>query len=263
VIGTRAAQRVGARVVRTEHSTRVFDDASCWPFSRWSLRRADVSVAVSEHVARVGAAKAPWITKKQLVVRNGVDVTRFAPMKLTPADAFTFVVVGRLEPRKGIDLAIAALAKLPGARLEIVGDGSERARLRSLAKRLGVPSRVFFHGHVSDPRAIVSRAHAAICSSRSEGLGLANLEAMALGRAVVGFRVGGVPEIVEDGVTGLLAPAGDVEALAACMHAATSDRDATARIGVAARAFVVERCSIDSMCRAYGAVYRRLQNGDF
>ena len=257
VLGTRAAQRAGARLVRTEHSTRVYDDRSCWPFSRWSLRRADVAVAVSDHVARVAKQKAPWCAPKMVVVRNGVDVKRFAPRASTQADAFTFVLVGRLEPRKGIDLAIAAIAKLPGARLEVVGDGAERRPLDSLARRLGVHGRVFFHGHVDDPRAIVSRSHAAVCSSRAEGLGLANLEAMALGRAVVGFRVGGVPEIVEHGVTGLLAAPNDVDALAACMRAATSSRGDLARMGAAARAFVVGRCSLEAMCRGYADVYRR------
>jgi L-malate glycosyltransferase len=262
VLGTRAARRIGARVVRTEHSTRVFDDPACWPFSRWSLRRADAAVAVSEHVRRVATAKAPWCAAKLVVVRNGVDVKRLAPMKTTTqADAFTFVVVGRLEPRKGIDLAIAATAKLPGARLEVVGDGSARARLSSLAQRLGVRHRVFFHGHVADPRWIVARAHAALCSSRAEGLGLANLEAMSLGRPVVGFAVGGVPEIVEDGVTGLLAAPGDPEALAARMRDAMSDRDALARMGAAARAFVEKRCSVEATCRAYRDVYRRLHPG--
>ncbi|MDB4993356.1 MAG: hypothetical protein JWM74_788 [Myxococcaceae bacterium] len=263
VLGTRAARRVGAPVVRTEHSTRVYDDRSCWPFSRWSLRRTDVAVAVSDHVARVAKAKAPWSAAKMVVVRNGVDVKRFAPRSSTQADAFTFVVVGRLEPRKGFDLAIEALAQLPGVRLEVVGDGAERAALASLARRLGVHRRVFFHGHLDDPRATVSRAHAALCSSRAEGLGLANLEAMALGRAVVGFRVGGVPEIVEHGVTGLLAAPGDVAALAASMRAAMSDRQALARMGAAARAFVVERCSIEAMCRGYADVYGRVETADF
>jgi glycosyltransferase involved in cell wall biosynthesis len=263
VLGSRAAQRVGLRVVRTEHSTRVYDDRSCWPFSRWSLRRADVAVAVSDHVARVAKAKAPWSAAKLVVVRNGVDVKRFAPSPSPREGAFTFVLVGRLEPRKGVDLAIEALAQLPDARLDVVGDGAERAALASLARRLGVQGRVVFHGHIDDPRALVSRAHAALCSSRTEGLGLANLEAMALGRAVVGFRVGGVPEIVEHGVTGLLAAPGDVDALAECMRSAMRDRDLLTGMGTAARAFVVEQCSIEAMCRSYRDVYRDVKNGDF
>ena len=260
VLGTRAARRVGARVVRTEHSTRVYEDRSCWPFSRWSLRRADASVAVSEHVAGVAKTKAPWSAGTTVVVRNGVDVKRFAPRPVTQEGAFTFVVVGRLEPRKGVDLAIEALAQLPDARLEVVGDGAERTRLASLARRHGVHGRVVFHGRLDDPRPIVARAHAAVCSSRAEGLGLANLEAMALARAVVGFRVGGVPEIVEHGVTGLLAAPGDIPALAASMRRAMSDREAIARMGEAARAFVVSRCSIEVMCRGYADVYRRVNS---
>jgi glycosyltransferase involved in cell wall biosynthesis len=140
VVGTRAARLAGARVVRTEHSTRVYDDPTCWPFSRWSLARADACVAVSEHVRRVAIARAPWAAGKMRVVHNGVDTARFAPSSEPKPDAFTFVTVGRLEPRKGVDLALEALAGVPAARLEIVGDGQDRALLEGRPARWGCPT---------------------------------------------------------------------------------------------------------------------------
>lgn len=259
VLGTRAARRRGLPVLRTEHSTRVYDDPTCWPFSRWSLARVDGVAYVSEHVRRVAEAKAGALPANTRVVHNGVDVARFALAPAPPGGApFTFVAVSRLDPRKGLDLALRALASVPDARLAIVGGGGERARLEALARELGVAARVHFHGPLDDPRPAIAAAHAAICSSRTEGLGLANLEAMAMGRPVVGFAVGGVPEIVTE-VTGWLAPSGDVSALAARMREAAEARDATRARGHAAREDVVARFSLEAMGRAYGAFYEALR----
>jgi glycosyltransferase involved in cell wall biosynthesis len=261
VVGTRAARRAGARVVRTEHSTRVYDDPSCWPFSRWSLRRADAVVAISEHVKRVALAKAPWKKRTMRVVRNGVDVARFVPRDAPehgPASAARFVVVGRLEPRKGIDLAIDALAEAPGVELDVVGDGQDRASLEAHARKLRVTERVCFHGRVEDTRDLIASADAALCSSRTEGLGIALLEAMAMAKPVVGFAVGGVPEIVEDGATGLLTRTSTASSLATRMREAAADRDRLRALGRAARAWVERHASVDAMCAAYGAIYERL-----
>jgi glycosyltransferase involved in cell wall biosynthesis len=259
VVGTRAALRAGVRVLRTEHSTRAFDDPTCWPFSRWSLARADACVAVSEHVRSAAAARAPWAREKIRVVRNGVDTDRFAPREPTRPVDFTFVLVGRLERRKGVDLAIEAVERVPEARLEIVGEGDQRAALEHLARARGVERRVRFHGHVDDGRAIIAHADAALCSSRSEGLGIALLEAMAMARPVVGFAVGGVPEIVTDEHTGLLARAGDIEALAARMRDAAGSSDRLRALGRAAREHVVERFSVHAMRAGYADVYAALR----
>jgi glycosyltransferase involved in cell wall biosynthesis len=255
VVGTRAALRAGARVLRTEHSTRVYDDPSCWPFSRWSLARADACVAVSDHVRAVAAARAPWAAPKVRVVHNGVDVERFAPRGEPKADAFTFALVGRLERRKGVDLALQALARVPGARLEVVGDGEERATLERTARDLALGDRARFHGYLADARPLLARSHAALCASRDEGLGIALLEAMATGLPVIGFRVGGVPEIVEDGATGVLCASGDVDALAAVMRETTRGRDRLAAMGAAASTRVRQRFSVAAMRAGYAAVY--------
>jgi glycosyltransferase involved in cell wall biosynthesis len=258
VLGTRAARRTGARVLRTEHSTRVYDDPSCWPFSRWSLARADGAVAISEHVRAVALARAPWAAGKMRVVPNGVDVEYFTPRDDAKADAFTFVLVGRLEPRKGVDRAIEALGGVPGARLDILGIGEDKAALEAKARALGVADRVSFLGYLKDARPILARAHAALCSSRSEGLGIALLEAMAMGVPVVGFAVGGVPEIVVDGTTGLLCRPDDVPALGATMREAVASPARLVEMGRAARTRVVEGYSVKTMGSRYAAVYAEL-----
>ncbi|HEY3822121.1 MAG TPA: glycosyltransferase family 4 protein [Polyangiaceae bacterium] len=264
VLGTRAAARSGARILRTEHSTRVYDDPSCWPFSRWSLARADAAVAVSAHVRGVALGRAPWAAERMRVVPNGVDVEHFAPRDDAKADAFTFVLVGRLEPRKGVDLAVEALAGVPGARLDILGIGAERATIERKAREMGVADRVRFLGYAKDARPLLARAHAALCSSRSEGLGIALLEGMAMGLPVVGFAVGGVPEIVVDGVdgvdgaTGMLCPAGDVAALSRTMREAMGAEARMREMGAAGRKRVVERFSVKAMGAGYAEVYDRL-----
>jgi glycosyltransferase involved in cell wall biosynthesis len=260
VIGTRAAIAVGARVVRTEHSTRVYGDPSCWPFSRWSLVHADAVVAVSAHVGSVALLKAPWLRGKLRVVHDGVDVARFAPrdVRREGGAAFRFIAVGRLEPRKGHDLAIDALADVPGAALDIVGDGLERPRLEVLARRRGVHGRVVFHGYLDDPREVMAMADAMVCSSREEGLGIALLEGMAMERPVVTFAVGGVPESVRDAETGWITAANTATALAARMREAMVDRATGSTFGRRARQRVTARFSVERMCAGYAEVYASL-----
>lgn len=272
VVGTRAARRIGARVVRTEHSTRVYDDLSCWPFSRWSLARSDAIVCISEHVSRVAIAKAPWAERKMRVVPNGVDTAHFAPVagrssssspspsgsSGTTIPPLRFVALGRLDPRKGLDLALEALARVPLAELDIVGDGEARTSLEGLAARLGISNRVHFVGFVDDVRASIAKADVALSSARSEGLGIALLEAMAMERAVVALPTGGVPEIVGDGDTGWLAHGHGADALARVMQDAVDRPDEVRRRGRRARASVESRFSVDAMRRGYEAIYEAL-----
>jgi glycosyltransferase involved in cell wall biosynthesis len=260
VVGTRAALRAGARLVRTEHSTRAYVDPSCWPFSRWSLSRVDAAIAISQYVHDIAVGRAPWARDKLHVVPNGVDVDHFSPREggHDARAGFRFALVGRLEPRKGVDTALEALSLVPGAVLDVVGDGEERSRLEAYADTLGLRARAIFHGRVADPRDVLAGAGAALSSSREEGLGIALLEAMAMARPIAGFAVGGVPEIVRDGVTGWLAKPGSAAALAAVMRTAMADRGRAASMGLAARAFVVERFSVGRMCSGYREVYERL-----
>lgn len=261
VLGTRAARRHGARIVRTEHSTRVYDDPTCWPFSRWSLKRADAAVCISAHVHEVALARAPWAKRKLSVVPNGVDTARFAPAPLaylSPNEHVRFVALGRLEPRKGFDIAVEALARVERADLTIVGEGEERSRLEQLARRLGVENRVHFAGFASDVRAHVARGHLGLSSSRSEGLGIALLETMATGRAVVALPTGGIPEIVDDGSTGWLAKGHGPAALASVMNAAIEAPDEIPRRAALARARVAEKFSVDAMRASYERLYETL-----
>ena len=262
VLGARAARRRGLPVLRTEHSTRVYDDASCWPFSRWSLARADGVAFVSDHVRRVAAAKTGGaLPAHARVVHNGIDVERFALAPPPESEApFTVVAVARLDRRKGLDLALDALALAPGIHLDVVGGGAEgetrgarAAAGRRRARALRGPSTI------RGPR---SRRRTRPLFVAHRGPGVANLRPWPW-PTVVAFATGGVPEIVRDGVTGWLVPEGDVGALAAGLRAAAQDPSATRARGAAARNAVVERFSVDAMCRAYGSLYEALLHPRF
>lgn len=256
VVGTRAARHAGAKILRTEHHIQYFVDPSTSAFTRWSLARADAVVAISDYVAAFVARTAPGVRPKLRTVRNGVDADYFTP-RPWPADApFTFVVVCRLEPWKHVELAIEAMKALPDARLLIAGDGSAREGLEARARPLG--SRVHFLGYCADPRDALARGHAAVSSSRDEPLGLSVLEAQAMGRPVIAFAGGGIPEVVRDGETGWLVHEQRVEALASRMREAASDVGRAKIMGAAARRFVDAEHRIERMCEGYGAAYSSL-----
>jgi len=258
VVGTRAALRLGLPIVRTEHSLGDYTSRARWMFASWSLRRSQAAVAVSRGLAREIVTKAPWLSTKLRVVLNGIPVPPAMPAypDRQGDGAFRFVTVARLEPRKGLDLALEALVAVPGATLDIVGDGESRGFLEQHARALGVWGRVKFHGFTADPSAIVAHGHAALSSSREEGLGLALIEAMALGRPVIAVPVGGIPEIVRHGETGLLARARTSKDLAAVMAQAVAHPQDCRRMGTAARAFVESSLSAAAMAQAYDEIYQ-------
>jgi glycosyltransferase involved in cell wall biosynthesis len=261
VLGTRAALRARVPIVRTEHHVQYFVDPSTRSFTRWSLARVDRSVAISQYVADWVTRAVPGITSRLRVVLNGVDADYFSPRAPSAAAAerpFTFAVVCRLEPWKGVDLVVEAASRAEGFCVDIVGDGSERARLERLAREKGIADRVRFLGYLADPRAAVADADAVVNASRDEPLGLSVLEALAMERPVVGFAGGGLPEIVQHGETGWLVKERSALALSAAMSDAASDRARARRFGVAGRRFIEERCRIETMCRGYGAVYEEL-----
>ncbi len=259
VVGTRAGLILGAPVVRTEHSTRAYDDPTCWPFSKWSLARVERAVCVSEHVQRVAMRRAPWAAPKLSVIPNGVNTERFAPVALPPlgnGQPLRLLALGRLDRRKGLDIAIEAVASAPGVVLEIAGEGDERKALESRVRRLGVANRVTFSGYHADVRVAIARAHAVVSSARAEGLGIALLEAMAMGRAVVALPTGGVPEFVRDGETGWLASGGD---LAGAIMQASGAGDEVRHRGEAARRLVERDYALPQMRERYERVYEAVE----
>jgi glycosyltransferase involved in cell wall biosynthesis len=168
----------------------------------------------------------------------------------------TLVFAGRLVPAKHLPLAISAVQHVPGARLVIIGDGPERQRLNEVIAHAGLAGRVVLKGALPRSEAIewLRAADVALLSSAWENFPHAAVEALAAGTPVIATAVGGVPEVIETGVNGILVPPGDERALADAIRSVTMEGDLLARLrdGVAA---TVGRYGAD---RAYEAIESEL-----
>ncbi len=223
------------------------------------LRSAQSVTAISRVLADDAGARG---VKDVPVIPNGIDLTAIraavADHEKIPG---RLLFVGRLEPMKGIDILLRAVAPLrdePGWSLHVVGDGSERESLESLSDMLGLTDRVLFLGKLRDQALWNEYAEAEIfCGlSRSEALGNVFLEAQAAGCAVVATRVGGIPEIVKNGETGILVPPDDPDAA----HGAIVDlRDASGRSSMAVAAIRhAQAYDWSDIASRYAAIYRSL-----
>ena len=175
---------------------------------------------------------------------------------------FAIGVVAALERRKAHDVLLHALAatlsKLPPLRVLFCGDGSERAALARLTRELGLESRVRFLGELGQVADVLAALDLFVLPSRHEGLGVAVLEAMAAGVPVVASAVGGLPEAVDDGRTGLLVPPEDPRALGVAIAELAADVERARRMGIAGRARVLAEFSMERMADAYEALYTEL-----
>ncbi len=240
------------RCVHTEHDAWHLQNAKRRRLARLALRlAAPVLTADAPHVA--DAVQAALGGARPRVVLNGVDTARFASGDRAaarralglPADGPVVGIAARLEPVKGVDIALRALALLPGVRLAVAGSGSERDNLRALAAELGVCARIRWLGHLDDTALLYQAADVVCLPSRAEGLPLAALEAQACGRRVVASRVGGVPTAL-DPASGTLVEAENPEALARGLRLALGDPDSGEP-----RDFVARTASLDAMEAAY------------
>jgi glycosyltransferase involved in cell wall biosynthesis len=175
------------------------------------------------------------------VIHPGVRSDRFVPAPGCRAPQPTFAYVGRLKRYKGVDLVIRAFARLgdPTAVLDIAGAGDFRPRLEALVRSLDLAGRVRFLGFVTEAEklALLQRSWAVLLASPKEGWGLTNVEAAACGTPVIASNSPGIRESVRVGVTGFLAPHGDVAALAEAMRALAGAPGRVEAMGRDARKF--------------------------
>lgn len=258
LLAARAGHRFGVKVLRTEHGVRHLFDPTCSLFRQWAVRHTDCIAAVSAFTARKLIGVAPDAKDKTVVVLNATDITRFTPMPPPTEGPFTITSVCRLVSTKRLWLAIEATARIPGIRLNIVGDGPDRAALEAVAKKFNVTDRVHFHGYVTDARPIIAAGDAFINCRKEEPFGIAVIEAAAMQRPIIAFNGGGIPEFIEDRKTGWLVPEDSIDALTETMREASASRAVAAEFGARARAMADPQFHIDRMCRDYGALYHRL-----
>jgi L-malate glycosyltransferase len=177
---------------------------------------------------------------------------------LCPGDEKLVVHISNLRPVKQVDAVVRVFARIRkqvAARLIIVGEGPERGKAMQLARALGVHPFVEMIGEAQDVIGVLSVADVFLLPSLQESFGLSALEAMACGVPVVASRVGGLPEVVEDGATGCLHPPDAVEEMAACAIEILSDDDMRARMAEAGVRVARERFSADRIVPMYERVY--------
>jgi glycosyltransferase involved in cell wall biosynthesis len=239
-----------------------------------AFRGCDALIANSSAV-RGDLVKRGVDAGKITVIHNGVDVEAIRraaasteiPASLSEQMGKNRIVgtLGRFTPIKNQRLLIRAARTLlkqhPDVRFLLVGDGSERERLEQTGRELGLGDRLIFTGWLHSPYAVLARMDILVLPSLWEGLGVTMLEAMALGKPVVATRVGGIPEVVSDGETGLLVPSDDDEALAAALDRLLSDPGLAGRMGSTGKTVAEERFQSKQTAREVEEIYQASVNG--
>jgi len=227
---------------------------------RRALSRADGAVFVSAFALDQARGRG-YPTRTRRVIPNGVDTALFSPLAEEPPLPPVFVFAGRMDGQKGVDVLLEAFRRLPrGPRLRLAGTGPQEDEYRRLASTLGIDGAVHFLGPVPRARlpALLCESHVFVLPSRYENLPLGILEAMACARPVVAAHVGGVGEMVKDGVEGFLVPPEDPHALALALRRLLEDRPLRRRMGEAGRARVLGRFTWDAVAAETEAFYAEL-----
>jgi sugar transferase (PEP-CTERM/EpsH1 system associated) len=249
-------------VIHTRHGQDRVDRPALAVLSRVATAWTARFVAVSEASAGMSRELEGVPPSKLLVIHNGIDLERFPARGTAPAASRSrAVTVGRLDPVKDHASMLRAVRivgdRIPDFRLDIVGDGPCRTELEELRTALGLNDRVRFLGYHADVAPFLSGADLFVLSSVSEGISIALLEAMASGLPAVATDVGGNREVILDGRTGHLTPAGSAEALADAIVRIASDPDAMERMGRASRRRVEEEFNLRQVVTRYEELYRR------
>ncbi|MBO0707822.1 MAG: glycosyltransferase family 4 protein [Candidatus Dormibacteraeota bacterium] len=273
--GLLLARAAGARCVIHLHVK-----AEGWlsPLVRWAMRRADRLIAISGYVAW-SMREMGFPAERISVVPNALDAGRWDPdtpggglrAELGLPDGVPVVaIVARVFYWKGHLALLEALARIADEqdfRLLVVGEDDPRgapgrpgltADLRDRAQSLGIADRVLFTGPRRDVERILAACDVFAMPSHEEPFGMVYLEAMAMARPVVALRSGGVPEIVADGKTGLLAEDGDIPELASCLRRLLADPELRRRLGAAGLERVRRDFTPQRMARQMAQIYQEL-----
>jgi sugar transferase (PEP-CTERM/EpsH1 system associated) len=240
--------------------------------NRWTSRLDDRVIAVCESARQAEIKRARVPPDKVVTIYNGIDPERFItsdpqPPEVrkilgVPAKAPLLGLVARLHRQKGLGDLLTAVAwvreRVPDVRLLLIGEGELRDELEAQARALGLSGAVIFAGTRTDVAEIVAALDIFVLPSLWEGTSNAVLEAMAAGLPIVATAVGGTPEVVVDGVTGLLVPPRDPSALAGALVTLLHDADLRHRMGRAGRERVKQYFSLERMVRRTEALYEEL-----
>ena len=233
----------------------------------WILRKADFLCSTSEIMAK---EMHRYISKasKIEVIPFGVDLAQFSPPKLREAQLQKQVVFGvakYLQPIYGLDYLLKAFARVeyshPGRTLlKIAGDGPELDRLQSMAEKLGISGKVEWLGEVtnSEVARFYQELDVVVVPSLEESFGVTAVEGSACGRPIIASRVGGLPEVVLDGKTGIMVKSQNVDSLVAAMEYMLENPQERVRMGLAGREFVLKHYDFQDNVTQMEQVYKTL-----
>lgn len=256
--GAMAARWAGVRtIINTQHGRGCGAGwKSLWQF-RLANRLTSRIVGVSEDATRLCQEQDPGSAGRMQCIWNGIDIDRF--QFTGPQPGPVAISVARLSPEKDYPTLLRAIRKVvvvhPGFRLKLVGDGSERPLLERLAAELRIEKHVEFLGERKDVNELLKTAGFYVSSSKTEGISLTLLEAMAVGLPIVTTAVGGSPEIVLDGVTGTLVPPMDPDALASGIIEMIDRHEEWQHMGEIARLRIEQNFSVRNMVANYERLY--------
>jgi glycosyltransferase involved in cell wall biosynthesis len=267
--GRLAARAVGARLVLHEHFADPRMPAYQALADRLLRHRTDGAIAVSRSTRDFLVHQRYVPEDRVRLIWNGAPLDEFAPVPRERAlavrrglgladDALVVGTIGRLNAQKGhrflLDAAARLLPRVPAARVLVAGDGDLMDPLRAQAAALGIAGKVVFAGHRTDVPDLLGALDVFCISSLYEGTPLALFEAMAAGKAIVSTSVDGCREVLEDGVTGVLVPPADADALAGGLEHVLRDeawREALGRRALAASRRYDVRACVDAMQAFY------------
>jgi glycosyltransferase involved in cell wall biosynthesis len=225
--------------------------------SQLNFRAADAIIACSQAVADCLPGR------HAEVIYAGVEIGSHPPATAAPTGPLRLGVLARLIPLKNVESVINATARLSAmgieVQTEVAGSGPSESALRDLVASLGLAGRVRFLGWRMDVDRLLASWDLLVIPSLEEGFGLSALEAMAAARPVVASRVGGLCELVVDGVTGRLVPPGNIDALVRCIAELASDRQRLAFMGDEGWKRVRKHFSVERMARRTAELYDQLQ----
>ncbi len=261
-VGMLAARILGIPYSFTLHGPSDFLDVDASRLAA-KLTHAEFVACISDYARGKAMAYLPEAAHAKLhIIHCGVEPARYADAPPPTGEGLLFV--GRLAEVKGVTLLLEAFRRLradhPDATLTIVGDGELRQSLEAEAAGL---DNVHFTGAIGQAEVAAELAKSAlfILPSHAEGVPVVLMEAMAAGRPVVTTRITGVPELVEDGVSGVLIAPGDVDALTAAIDAVLQDRDGAIRFGEAGRAKVAADFDVQREARRLRALFAAYDAG--
>jgi glycosyltransferase involved in cell wall biosynthesis len=252
---------------RVPHRLRTRNNVGHWLTTAHRHLGRALNLFTTATIANCDAARTALLRDEKptfesvFVLENGVDLNRFLSIPLPTDRAVRVGAVANLRPVKGLDLLLAAAKSLciefPHVSFHIAGDGDREGMHRAIAEA-GLVDRFHLHGAVTDVPAFLADLDVAVLPSRAEGMSNALLEYMAAARPIVASAVGATPEIVREGVDGLLVPPEDVAALQSNIRTLLVDRTLAHTLGASARQRASEKYSRAAMVRRFEDFYTRL-----